>query len=906
MKAAFLSQPGEPFESLLSIDQTINELKKRSYDTVIILSKDFSQVYRWYSRLKYAGFHTVPALKEKDAYYFPVSENAFLELIKKINGNKFDLDKLKRIYIKEGSNDSSRSSFIREVRYLFPSQKEIFRIYREIGKKEPIDGDFHLPDDDEYRKYVNPAIKKMNFLNYDFSFPEYNHQFPISLKRPELESIALKKLGVLNKDTNKYRDRLKYELDIITEKGFLDYFATVSEITNLAREKEVLVGPGRGSAVGSLLVMALGITNVDPVINDLYFERFLNPAREDYPDIDLDVEDERREELIELLTKKFGKERVALIQTQSNFSYRSAFRAVAKFLNIPDSLVDSFLRKNNNRKLATKDIRNENLKKCNNITNKIMGLPSGYSIHAAGLLLTKKGLLSRIPLKKYRNFNVSLWDMNTLKKLGFQKIDILALKNLTFLKHMSNNKISWFAPVDDKKTYKLLGKGFTTGIFQLESASATEIIKNVNPENISDLAITIALNRPGPLSSGITSEYIRRKRINISMGDFHHDMEEILPETNGVLVFQEQVIQVATKVLSLKSEQGELIRKAISNKDPQLLDEVLQEIPGRDKKDEKIFVDFLKKFAGYSFNKSHSMGYSLISYWLAYYKTHHPRIFYKTMLCNLSQESKIRAIAELRTMGFVPSMQKKDDEKTISFMPFHFNPVFYGKFDDIPENTSFYDFVKNHRNFLSAKHLEFLIKMGFLDALGNRNAMLKEINNALAGVDPSLKSVLKVFGYKETGNAPAEESLTEDEKALMELDVLGFNITKPSKKPKAHFNVIDDDLTSLIASCGSGLSTFCSLKSKLYQAITDGKTVIKTSNKSIPNEGLVYLDKGKIKRFFDKPPKTVKRIVNGPVPVNKLVKTDSSNILIMKLPGKTIRANGVKLKNFVPDRIIIE
>jgi DNA polymerase-3 subunit alpha len=906
MKVAFLSQPGEPFESLLKIDATIKALKKRGYDTVVLLSRDFSQIYNWYSKLKYAGFNTILALKENEAYYFPVAENSLFEAIKKINGIKYDSNKLKKIYKKDSSNENNSGSFFREIRYLFPGQKEIFNIYRRIGKKESLNGDFHLPNDDEYRECVNPAVKKMDFLAYDFSFPKFDHHFPVSLKRQELEDKALKNLSSLKKDTKDYQERLRYELDIISEKGFLDYFATVSEITNLAREKEIMVGPGRGSAVGSLLVMALGITYVDPVKNDLYFERFLNPAREDYPDIDLDVEDERREELIELLTKKFGKERVALIQTQSLFSYKSAFRAIAKYLDITESSVDRFLRKDPNGNISANQIKNSNLKKCKTITDKIIGLPSGNSVHAAGLLLTKDKLTPRIPLRKYRGFNVSLWDMNTLKTLGFQKIDILALKNLTLLKRLSDNKISWFLPVDDRKTYALLGNGFTTGIFQLESPSATEIIRKVNPENISDLSITIALNRPGPLSSGIASEYIRRKRITESMGDFHHDMEDILPETSGVLVFQEQVIEVATKVLSLKPEQGELIRKAISDKNPQLLDEMLQAVPARDKESQNEFVNFLKKFAGYSFNKSHSIGYSLISYWLAYFKAHHPHNFYRTMLSNLSQSSKIRAIAELRTMGYEPTVHENDDEKTISFIPSHFNPVFQGRFDDIPKNMSFFDFVKDHRDFLSAKHLEFLIKMGFLDTLGNRNSMLKEINNALAGVDPSLKTVLKVFGYKETGDKPSGETLTDDEKALMELEVLGLNITKPLKKPEEHSDLTDDDLTGLIASCGTGLSVFCTLKSKINMAITDGKTLVKASNKSIPDGGLVYIDRGTIKRFFDKPPRTVKRIVHGPVPENNLIKSTRNNILIMQLPGKTIRAKGVKLRNFEPDRIIIE
>ncbi|MFO7883139.1 MAG: hypothetical protein R6U52_11465 [Kosmotogaceae bacterium] len=906
MKVAFLSQPGEPYESLLKIESTINELKKRNYNTVVLLNNDLSPIYNWYIKLKEANFQTIPALKEKDAYYFPLTKDGLIELIKKSNGIEFDSNQLTKIHLKEPSKEDSHTSFIREVRYLYPYQKEIFDIYRKIGKKEPLDGDFHLPDDDEYRKFVNPATKKMDFINNGFSFPEYTHQFPVSLDRKEIETRALNSLKKLNLDTKEYKERLKYELDIISKKGFLDYFATVSEITKLARNNEILIGPGRGSAVGSLLVMALGITYVDPVENKLYFERFLNPAREDYPDIDLDVEDERREELIHLLTKKFDKERVALIQTQNNFSYRSAFRAVAKHLNIPDTSVDGFLKSNSKRKLSAKEIRNANLKKCQNITNKIIGLPSGNSIHAAGLLLTQKNLQQRIPLKKYRGFFVSQWDMNTLKELGFQKIDILALKNLSFLKHMSDKKLSWLSSVDNSKTYSLLGKGFTTGIFQLESVGATEIIKKVNPQNISDLAVTIALNRPGPLSSGITSEYISRRRINVSMGDCHHDMQEILPETNGVLVFQEQVIQVATKAFSLKPERGELIRKAISNKDPQLLDEVLKEIPKAEKKNQNELVDFLKKFAGYSFNKSHSIGYSLISYWLAYYKTNHPHIFYRTMLPNLSQESKIRAIAEIRAMGFELSVMKNDDEKTISLMPYDVNPIFHDRFEGVPENTSFFDFVKDHRDFLNAKHLEFLIKMGFLDFLGNRNSMLKQINNALAGVDPSLKSVLKVFGYKESQQESTEESLSNDEKALMELEVLGFNITRPKKGPEIHSDLIDDELTNLVASCSSGLASYRRLKDKINTAITDGNILIKISNSSIPDEGQVYVDKGKVKRFFDKPPKTVKRIVYGPVPKSNLVKSSLNNILVMKLKGKTVRVKGVKLKDFESDRIIIE
>ncbi|MFW6122357.1 MAG: DNA polymerase III subunit alpha, partial [Petrotogales bacterium] len=472
--------------------------------------------------------------------------------------------------------------------------------------------------------------------------------------------------------------------------------------------------------------------------------------------------------------------------------------------------------------------------------------------------------------------------------------------------HMSDNKISWLSEVNDNNTYELLGKGFTAGIFQLESPSATEIINKVNPRNLSELSITIALNRPGPLSSGITSEYIKRRRINSSMGESQHSMHEILPETNGVLVFQEQVIQVATRVLSLKPEQGELIRKAISNKEPDLLNEVLKDIPDTEKKKQREFMDYLKKFAGYSFNKSHSIGYSLISYWLAYYKANHAQKFLKTMLHNLSQDSRIRAIAESRAMGLNLSFTNDIDENTILLTPGDLNPIFKERFNKAPKNVSFFDFVKSYREFLNAKHLELLIKMGFLDALGNRNSMLKEINNALAGVDPSLKSVLKVFGYKETQNKPTEKPLSDDEKALMELEVLGFNVTKPAQGPEITFDITDNDLTHLVASCGSGFACYRKLNNKVNTAITDGSTLIKTTNISVPDGGLVYIEKGRIKMFFEKPPKIVKRIVYAPVPKNKLVKSSPSNVLIMKLNGKTVRIKGVKLSNFEPDKIIFE
>ncbi|ACR80613.1 MULTISPECIES: DNA polymerase III subunit alpha [Kosmotoga] len=910
MRVAFVVTSHELYASILNPKETAFALKKEGYDTCILIDSSLSSSILWFRMLKEQGINVIPGLKKETRYYIPTSSQGFLQLIALENELT---DSPEDVVVIEGvpkNLDETSEIPVWESRYVDPRQKNLFKIYISLGEKNIPEADYHLLTEEEYKKIIQPNIGVLeSALKEPFELPRFKHKIPVHTTIEELRALAiegLKEAGITDK---KYLERLDKELKIVQDKGFQDYFLLIAEIVKLAKSIGCWVGPGRGSAVGSLLVRALGITAVDPLKYDLYFERFLNPAREDFPDIDLDVEDEKRPELIHKITEHFSSEKVCLIQTMGTFSFRSAARALARKMKVSESEIRNLISWSRNGKFLPSSLsKDKRMTSIFKFANQLSGLYSTLSVHAAGIILSEEDLRTIIPLRKSDEIYISQWDMKSLEYLGFQKVDLLGLRNLSLLRKLCEGKEPWNKNPDNRKSFAILSRGYTTGIFQIEGNEATAIIKKISPENLEDLAIGIALNRPGPISSGITREYIRRRRFLKAIGNYTAG-EHIasLEDTLGLLIFQEQVIRLAISELKLKPEEGELLRRALSKKDTETIEKLAEVVQERSPENsEKIskYLEFLRDFSGYSFNKSHSIAYSLLSYWIAYHKANNPVLFYKLLIPLMDSGSRLRAAAEARELGLKFSIFNPGNRNNIILVPGDFRPSLT-KIDTSkpPKEENFFAYVRKNRNYLTAADLEFLIKTGFFDQYGSRIKLLKDINNALSGVDPDLKSVLKVFGYKEEEITEEMESLVE--KAAMEFETFGFNLTEfEVELDEKNKDFVDGTLTSLVAGSCTGIAAFVAINASGKKFITDGRTLLPVKFR-VPEKGFVVFKKGHFgeKSIFSEI-HTVTRIINGPVPIDHLEKASEKNTLIIDT-GKKIKLHGMKTRDFEVDEIVI-
>ncbi|WP_330948682.1 DNA polymerase III subunit alpha [Virgibacillus sp. MG-45] len=502
---------------------------------------------------------------------------------------------------------------------------------------------------------------------------------------------------------DKYQDRddsianrLEYELNVIESMGYSDYFLIVWDFIKFAKDHGILVGPGRGSSAGSIVAYLLDITEVDPIKHQLLFERFLNPERITMPDIDIDFSDQRRDEVIEYVRDKYGKEHVAQIITFGTFAARSLIRELFKMFDV-DQQDASFILKEvpvqakdslktiiqQSGELMNYITQSEKLKKLFSIAFRLEGLPKHLSTHAAGVVISKQPLVENVPLTLGSNETyLTQYAMNDLESIGLLKIDFLGLRNLSLLEriihtirqktdhHVDLKKI----PDDDKRTFNLLQSGKTNGIFQLESEGMKRVLKQLKPSHFEDIVAVNALYRPGPMEN--IEVYIARKHGKEPVHYPHPDLEPILKSTYGVLIYQEQIMQIANVIAGFSYGQADILRRAVSKKQQQLMDKqqsafiqgCLQN--GYDQSvAEKLFA-WIIKFADYGFPKSHAVAYSKISYWLAYLKAHFSTYFYAELLSTVSgQHEKINLyMKELKELGIPfkgPSINKSFGKFTV-------------------------------------------------------------------------------------------------------------------------------------------------------------------------------------------------------------------------------------------------
>lgn len=524
-------------------------------------------------------------------------------------------------------------------------------------------------------------IKKKCNVSFDFenkTIPKYPIPDDRDAQTYLLDMCRANLQHKYNEVTDEIKERLTYELNVIQSMGFSDYFLIVWDFIAYAKENHILVGPGRGSAAGSLVAYVLGITEVDPVRYDLLFERFLNPERITMPDIDVDFSDHRRDEVITYVREKYGEEYVAQIITFGTFAARSLIRELIKTIGIDQQEADFILKKIPSQAKKTivelvkesEDLQeyikqSHKLKALFKVAAKLEGLPRHISTHAAGIVISDKPLVEDVPLTVGANqTNLTQFSMNDLEAIGLLKMDFLGLRNLTLLEriiktiaYQTRQTIRFEdIPDDDSTTYELLQKAKTNGIFQLESQGMKRVLNNLKPTAFEDIVAVNALYRPGPMEH--IPQYIDRKHGREQVTFPHPDLESILGETYGVLVYQEQIMQIAHKIAGFTLGEADILRRAVSKKQQNMMDELKEKfIAGCLDNNYNLNVaqeifQWIVQFSNYGFNKSHAVAYSKISYQLAYLKAHFPKSFFAELLSSASnQQDKLHLyLTELKEM----------------------------------------------------------------------------------------------------------------------------------------------------------------------------------------------------------------------------------------------------------------
>jgi DNA polymerase-3 subunit alpha len=507
---------------------------------------------------------------------------------------------------------------------------------------------------------------------------EYVARQGFEKRRSRLEAMRAK--GILKHDLADYAERLDREIRMIQTMKFSGYFLIVWDFIRYARSKGIPVGPGRGSAAGSLVGYAMAITDIDPLQYGLLFERFLNPERVNLPDIDVDFCMNRRGEVIHYVTEKYGREQVAQIITFNTLGARAAIKDVGRVLEIPYADVDKLtklvpnvlnislgdaIKQEPGFAEARKDPRIDDVLK---VALRLEGLSRNCSVHAAGVVISPQPLRELVPLyKTNRDEIVTQFDMNGLEKLSLLKMDFLGLTTLTLIedalrlikKRHGVEIIPEDLPLDDAATYEIFCKGFTSGVFQFESQGMRDILLRYKPSRLEDLTALNALYRPGPIQGGMVDDFIERKWGRRAVQYDLPELKELLEETYGVIVYQEQVMQISNRLAGYSLGEADLLRRAMGKKKAEAMakerEHFVQGAVARgfaQRKVEKIF-DLMEQFAGYGFNKSHSAAYAYLAFVTAYLKAHYPVDFMAALLTSETGNTLkvVKYINECRAMG---------------------------------------------------------------------------------------------------------------------------------------------------------------------------------------------------------------------------------------------------------------
>ena len=650
--------------------------------------------------------------------------------------------------------------------------------------------EFYLKSEDGMREmfgYVEEAITNTSKIaqrcNFDFEFgvtklPKFilpdGTDSSVYLKNLANqgfeERIANGKIVFTDEHPKReYEERIEYELSVIDSMGYNDYFLIVWDFINFAKKSKIPVGPGRGSGAGSLVAFLLGITDVDSIKFDLLFERFLNKERVSMPDIDTDFCYERRDEVIEYVKRRYGSDHVAQIVTFGTMAAKASIKDVGRVLEIPYNDVDLISkliprRMNITLKDALSEVEelrrlynnDENIKKLFDTASALEGMPRHASTHAAGVVITDKPIVEYLPLATNGGVAVTQYDMDTVASLGLLKFDFLALRYLTIIsdtEKLIRKKIKDFdiekVPLDDKKTYKFISSGKTDGVFQLESAGMKQVLMKLQPESIEDIIATIALYRPGPMDS--IPDYIERRHDKSKISYKTALVEPILRSTYGCIVYQEQVMQIFSRVAGYSYGRADIVRRAMSKKK---VDELIREreifIKGavdnglEEEVAASLFAE-MESFAKYAFNKSHAAAYAFISYRTAYLKANFPKEYYASLITSVlgatdKMTSYIDECGKVGIQVLPPDINYSDvtfsvENNAIRFGLLAIKNVGISFISSIVNERaqngkfeSFDDFVYRLKDSdINKRQVEALIKAGAFDSLGKSRAQLYRV-----------------------------------------------------------------------------------------------------------------------------------------------------------------------------------
>jgi DNA polymerase-3 subunit alpha len=639
--------------------------------------------------------------------------------------------------------------------------------------------------------------------------------------------------GKLKHAISDYEQRLERELAIIQQMKFPGYFLIVWDFIRYAKERDIPVGPGRGSAAGSLVSYALGITDIDPLQHELLFERFLNPERVSMPDIDIDFCMNRRGEVIDYVTQKYGRDNVAQIITFGTMAAKAAIKDVGRAMDIPYADVDRIAKMvpaqlnitlekaiEESPQLREAMEKDGQIRELMQTARKLEGMVRNSGVHAAGVVISPKPLTDLVPLHKTKNDEiVTAFDMVAIEKMGLLKMDFLGLTTLTILTDALKLIVQTCGtpitleniPLDDAETYqKVFHKGLTSGVFQFESHGMRDVLRRYQPNSIEHLTALNALYRPGPMA--MIDDFIDRKQGRRKIEYELPELKEILEETLGVFVYQEQVMQAANAIAGYSLGEADLLRRAMGKKKPEEMaaqrERFVQGAAQRKfppKKIEKIF-DLMAQFAGYGFNKSHSAAYALLAYHTAYLKTHYPVEFMAALLTSVtgSTDDVVKYINECREMGI--SVEAPDiNVSDANFTP-HGEAIRFGlaAVKNVGGNAiesivaarkkltrfkSIYEFCENvDLRLLNKRVLESLIKSGAMDSLGRRAQLMSVLDRAMERAQKAQRDAESgqhgLFGVFQQEEAEAHNDrlpeipdFDEQTRLAAEKEILGFFIS---------------------------------------------------------------------------------------------------------------------------------
>ena len=709
------------------------------------------------------------------------------------------------------------------------------------------------------------------------------------LERRLAELEPFFRAGKIPNPPEKYRERLEYEIGVVEKMGFPSYVLLVSDFIRHARERGISVGPGRGSAAGSIVAWALRITEIDPLRYDLLFERFLNPERISMPDIDIDFCQERRGEVIEYVTRKYGRENVAQIVTFSQLKPKLAVRDVARVLSLPVALGDRIAKlipdgvdvtferaMKESPQLKEAISTDESVAKVVQIAGRLEGLSRHAGMHAAGVVIAPRPITEYLPLYRTNTGDVTTqFDMNAVEKMGLLKIDFLGLITLDIMdaaaqaiRERTGDAVDLdHLPLNDEKTYELFRSGKTACVFQFDSSGMRDLLRRAKPKVFSDLAALNALYRPGALDAGTVEEYVRRRNGTSKVTYPLPEIEDILEETFGILVYQEQVMRIASRVAGYTLAEADLLRKAIGKKKREIMMAEGEKFVrgavehGTPEKKAKQLWALIEPFARYGFNKSHAVAYALVAYKTAFLKAHYPVDFLAAALSAEigSTDGIVKVIGDCAEMG-IPVLppdineSRKDFAAVGSAIRFGLAAI-KGVGDQAAESileerrrkpfVSFTDLA--HRldtHLVNKRTLDALICAGALDSLGKNRATLaaaseRVVAQAARQREEAELGQTNLFGAASDGDAadvfPETPEWTLEEKLRKEKEVLGFYVTgHPLSKYADDIDRFADarvqELTSKIDQTVRVAGVLVNVKKqKIKKGVNEGKTMLKAT-----------------------------------------------------------------------------